>query len=136
MPAAPAVHIVVKHATQPSEARCSTATLDPTPYERSPRWTRHVRERSLLVRLPTLEVGLLNKPGCLHLRQEEAAQQVRVESLAPATFDDALQQFPLALGVSDGLAGIPLPPRDLVHQRQPLPHEAQQTVEGCQVAPR
>jgi hypothetical protein len=36
-----------------------------------------------------------------------------------------VQQFTLTFGVRDGLAGIPIPPRDLVHQRQPLLHEAQ-----------
>jgi uncharacterized protein DUF6496 len=44
---------------------------------------------------------------------------------APAPFDDAVQQFALALGVRDGLAGVPFPPRDFMHQSQPLPHEAQ-----------
>jgi hypothetical protein len=35
-----------------------------------------------------------------------------------------VQQFALTFGVRDGLAGIPIPRRDLVHQRQPLLHEA------------
>ena len=55
----------------------------------------------------------------------EGAHQFRVQAFAPAAFDDAVQQFALTFGVRDGLAGIPFPPRDLVHQRQPLLHEAQ-----------
>ena len=55
----------------------------------------------------------------------EGAHQLRVNSFAPAAFHDAVQQFALTFGVRDGLAGIPVPPRDLVHQRQPLLHEAQ-----------
>jgi hypothetical protein len=56
--------------------------------------------------------------------RRQGAHQLRLNSFAPAAFDDALQQFALTFGVRDGLAGIPLPPRDPVHQRQPLLHEA------------
>ena len=55
--------------------------------------------------------GLLNQPGRLQLRREEGAHQFRVQALATAAFDDAVQQFALALGVRDGLAGIPFPRR-------------------------
>jgi hypothetical protein len=90
----------------------------------------------LVIRLPALEVGLLDEPGRLHLRREEEPHQIRIQALAPAAFDDAVQQFVLTFGVCDGQAGIPFAPRDLLHQGQPLPHEAQQTVEGRQVGLR
>jgi len=70
------------------------------------------------------------------LRREEGAQLFRVQALAPAAFDDAVQQFALTFGVHDGQAGIPFALRDLLHQGQPLPHEAQQTVEVRQVVAR
>jgi hypothetical protein len=53
-----------------------------------------------------------------------------------AAFHNALQQFALVLWARDGLARLPLPPRDIVHQRPPLYQEPQQTVEGCQGTPR
>jgi hypothetical protein len=59
-------------------------------------------------------------------RADEFVHRLRgVQALAPAAFDDAVQHFALTFGVRDGLAGIPFPPRDLVHQRQPLWHEVQ-----------
>src|SRR5262249_49927918 len=91
-------------------------------------------ERLLLLCLPAVEVGLLNEPGRLHLRREEGPHHARVKPLAPAKLHDALQQFALALRVSDRLARVPFPPRDLVQQPQPLLHETQQVVERLQGA--
>src|SRR5262249_29172111 len=52
--------------------------VDPPPqYPQAP----GVGERPLLGRVPALEVGALDEPGRLHLRREEPAHQVRVETL-------------------------------------------------------
>jgi hypothetical protein len=101
---------------------------------------QHALRTDLLGRQPAFRLSLQERYflGLLEERQrrEEGAHQFRVQALAPAAFDDAVQQFALTFGVRDGLAGIPVLPRDLVHQRQPLLHEAQYPVEGCQVGPR
>src|SRR5262249_9955994 len=75
-------------------------------------------DRSRLAKLTCVQRSITPTRTTPVLRQ--VAHQLRLSPSAPAAIHNALQQFALALRVRDRLAGIPGPPRGLVHQRQRL----------------